>query len=205
MIRRLLVATRNPGKLRELDSLFALGGYGIVDLTAAGLAEDPAEDELEAFDTFEANALAKARWFFARSGGVPTVADDSGLAVAALHGAPGVHSKRWSGRNDLGGRALDDANNAALVAALAGVANRGARFVCAAAFVGEGDEIVVRGETSGRIVDVPRGDLGFGYDPHFFSDDLQRTFGEASVAEKEAVSHRGRAFRALLAQLVRGR
>ena len=205
MIRRLLVATRNPGKLRELDPLFALAGYGVVDPTSAGIAEDAAEDALEAFDTFEANALAKARWFSAHAGGLPTVADDSGLEVDALSGRPGVHSKRWAGRTELTGQALDDANNAHLLAALDGMANRGARYVCAAAFVGDGDELVVRGETRGRILDAPRGRAGFGYDPYFFSDDLQCTFGEAAIAEKAAVSHRGRAFGALIAHLTRRR
>lgn len=205
MIRLLLVATRNPGKLRELNPLFALAGYGVVDPAAAGIARLAAEDALEVFDTFEANALAKARWFSAQAGGMPTVADDSGLEVDALRGRPGVQSKRWAGRTDLSGQALDDANNAYLLNALHGMANRGARYVCAAAFVDDRDALVVRGETRGRILDAPRGGGGFGYDPYFFSNDLRCTFGEAAVAEKAAVSHRGRAFGALIAQLTRRR
>lgn len=205
MIRRVLLATRNPGKLRELEPLFAAAGIAVVDASSAGIADDPAEDALEAFDTFEANALAKARWFAGRAGDIPAVADDSGLAVDALGGRPGVRSKRWSGRTDLSGQALDDANNAHLLDALRGARDRGARYVCAAAFVGDGEALVVRGEASGRILDAPRGNGGFGYDPFFFSDDLRRTFGEATIAEKEHVSHRGRAFRALIAQLMRGR
>jgi XTP/dITP diphosphohydrolase len=196
----LLLATRSDGKLRELLPLFAAAGIPVEDLRDAGIAETREEDALEAFGTFEENALAKARWFHARSGR-PTVADDSGLEVLALGGAPGVRSKRWSGRADLAGPSLDRANNARLLAALANAADRSARYVCVAAFVDGAREIVRRGETSGRIVDVPSGDGGFGYDPYFHSDELARTFGDASREEKERVSHRGRAFRALIAAL----
>ncbi len=131
------------------------------------------------------------------------MADDSGLAVDALSGAPGVHSKRWSGRPDLDGQALDDENNRLLLARLgaAGSADRRARYVCAAAFVDGSRELVCRGETEGEITSDPRGANGFGYDPYFLSRELGRTFGEASREEKEIVSHRGRAFRALLLQL----
>ena len=110
-------------------------------------------------------------------------------------------SKRWSGRPDLSGRALDAANNAKLMARLAGVTDRSARFVCAAALVAGDREVVWRGETEGMIVDAARGAGGFGYDPYFESVELGRTFAELSVAEKERVSHRGRAFRGLLAEL----
>ena len=194
----ILLATRNAGKLRELRPLFEAAGFTVVDLATWGLAEDPEEADLEQFDTFEENALAKARYFYEVSGGIAAIADDSGLEVTALGGRPGVRSKRFSGRNDLSGRALDDANNAALLAALGGAADRQARFVCAAAFVGLGSDIVRRGVTAGRIIDTPRGSEGFGYDPHFESTELNRTFAEASTAEKERVSHRGRAMRALI-------
>ena len=197
--RTLLLATRSAGKLRELRPLFTDAGFDIVDLDAAGLPERPEEeDDLEAFSTFEENALAKARHFFARSGGMPTVADDSGLEVAALRGAPGVRSKRWSGRSELGGLALDAANNALLLEALRGEADRRARYVCVAALVSSQRQLVRRGETAGVIVDRPRGDGGFGYDPYFLSDELGATFGEVDRKSKERVSHRGRAFRALL-------
>lgn len=200
--RPLLIATRSAGKLRELRPLFAAAGLEITDLGAAGLPERPdEEDGLEAFPTFEENALAKARYFFARSGGLPTVADDSGLEVAALGGAPGVRSKRWSGRAELSGAALDEANNARLVAALDGRSDRRARYVCAAAIVSSARELVRRGETSGMIVERPRGQSGFGYDPYFLSDELGATFGEVDRASKERVSHRGRAFRALIEAL----
>lgn len=205
----LLLATRNPGKLRELKPLFEGAGYPIIDLEAFGLPEDADEQGLEVFATFEENALAKARHFYEVSGGLATVADDSGLEVLALGGAPGVHSKRYSGRAELAGQALDDANNAALQAALraapdgAGVRDRRARFVCAAAYVGLGSEIVRRGETSGVMLEAPRGRHGFGYDPYFLSSEVggARTMAEVDVAEKEAASHRGRAFRALIAAL----
>jgi len=196
-VEAMLVATRNPGKVRELLPLLTDAGYRPVSLSVAGLAEEPGEDALEVHETFEENALAKARWFFRRGGGVITLADDSGLAVKALGGAPGVRSKRFSG-SPLSGQALDDENNRALMRALAGVARREARYVAAAAIVWAGGEVVARGECAGRIVDVPRGEQGFGYDPYFRSDELAMTFGEAVRAAKERVSHRGRAVRKAL-------
>ena len=199
--RRLILATRSAGKLRELVPMFRDAGMDVTDLASAGIAESPDEDDLERFETFEENALAKARYFAARSG-LPALADDSGLAVEALGGRPGVRSKRWSGRSDLTGLALDAANNATLLEALRGVEDRRARYLCAAAYVGPDGEIVRVGETTGRIVLEPRGGGGFGYDPYFLSDDLGQTFGEASRPDKERVSHRGRAFRALLQALL---
>jgi XTP/dITP diphosphohydrolase len=160
--------------------------------------------------TFEENAIAKARYFHERSG-TPTLADDSGLVVAALGGRPGVLSKRWSGRTDLVGQALDDENNRLLIELLHGVADRRASYVCAAAFVGlEGagagagaDALVRRGEVRGRITDEPRGAGGFGYDPYFLSDELGCTFGEATQDEKSSVSHRARAIDSLFDALLR--
>lgn len=196
----LLLATRSEGKLRELRPLFAAAGFRVVDLDEAGVATSAEEDALERFDTFERNALAKAHYFLARTGLV-AVADDSGLEVAALGGAPGVRSKRLRGRADLAGRSLDDANNAALLSALAGTTDRRARYVCAAAYADWADARVVRGECSGRITDTPSGTQGFGYDPYFLSDELRVSFGDAGREHKEAISHRGRAFRALIATL----
>jgi XTP/dITP diphosphohydrolase len=192
-----LLATRSAGKLRELRPLFAAHGLDVVDLGSAGVAETANEDALEVHSTFEENALAKARYFFERTGR-PTFADDSGLEVDALGGGPGVLSKRWSGRTDLAGQALDDENNRLLLERLRGTAERGARYVCAAAYVDGGREIVCRGEAEGRIAEVASGANGFGYDPYFISAELGRSFGEASREEKERVSHRGRAFRALV-------
>ena len=199
-VEPLLIATRSSGKLRELRALFNGVGISVVDLVEAGLDEAPEEDDLENAATFEENALAKAR-YFARRAKRAVVADDSGLEVEALGGQPGVRSKRWSGRSDLVGLALDDANNARLVAALRGATNRRARYVCVAVFVDGATELTGRGDASGMILDHPRGGGGFGYDPYFLSDELGKTFAEASVEEKELVSHRGRAFRALIAAI----
>jgi XTP/dITP diphosphohydrolase len=202
----LLIATRSIGKLREIRPMFAAAGLTIIDLARAGIAETSVEDTLENGATFEANALAKARYFREQTG-LPIVADDSGIEVVALDGAPGVYSKRWSGRPDLQGQALDDANNDLLLARLADVDDRRARYVCVAAFCGPDVEFVTRGEVSGRITRVARGTGGFGYDPYFECDELARvgararTFGEVDAAEKARVSHRGRAFAELLRRL----
>jgi len=196
----LLVATRSAGKLRELRPMLAAGGFEVVSLDDAAIMETAAEDSLEVFATFEENALAKAR-YFARLSGRPTVADDSGLAVDALGGRPGVMSKRWSGRADLSGQALDDENNRLLLATLGAGAVRRAHYVCAAAYVDATHERVVRGEVHGRILEEARGVSGFGYDPYFFADELGKSFGEATREEKAFVSHRARAFAALLEEL----
>lgn len=197
----LLLATRSVGKLWELRPMFADAGIGIIDLDDAGVGERAEEEGLERYETFEENALAKARYFHRRSGGRPTVADDSGLEVVALGGLPGVRTKRWSGRSDLGGRALDAANNERLLRELRGVGDRRARYVCVAAYVDAECERVFRGESSGVILESARGSGGFGYDPLFLSDELGVTFAEAPREAKEAVSHRGRAFRQLVAAL----
>ena len=194
---RYLLATRSAGKLRELEPLFTRARIAVMTLERAGIVESPDESEIEAFSTFEETALAKARYFLDLSG-LPTFADDSGLEVYALNGEPGVRSKRWSGRDDLAGVALDEANNARLLQALRGVTSRRARYVCVAALATSAGELVRRGEVEGEIVEQARGDGGFGYDPFFLSRELGVTFGEASLEEKERVSHRGRAFRALL-------
>ena len=196
-VEPLLIATRSAGKLRELRELFARAGLDVVDLTEAGVAPSAVEDDLEVADTFEDNARAKAR-YFAELTRRAVIADDSGLEVAALGGRPGVRSKRWSGRTDLAGLPLDAANNARLIDELRGLTNRDARYVCVAALVDHGAERTFRGATEGVILEEPRGTEGFGYDPYFFSSELGKTFGEASLVEKEGVSHRGRAFRALI-------
>jgi XTP/dITP diphosphohydrolase len=202
-LRRILLATRSEGKLRELRPLLAARGFAAFDLREAGIAESAIEDDLEAFPTFEENALAKARYFRGASGW-STVADDSGLVVPSLGGKPGVLSKRWSGRSDLAGQALDDENNHLLLRELENAHDRHAYYVCAAAYVDGEHELVCRGEVYGRIVEAARGEGGFGYDPYFFSDELGRTFGEASAAEKARVSHRARAFAALVDRIGEG-
>ena len=181
--------------------MFAEAGIALDDLSAVGLGEeDPSEDDLEEFDTFEQNARAKARWFASRLPGTFVVADDSGLEVDALGGAPGVRSKRWSS-SGASGSMLEAANNTHLLAALRGVAARTATYVCVVVCTDGVQEWSARGECRGRILASPRGVGGFGYDPLFWSDDLGRTFGDATRDEKAGVSHRGRAFNALLQQL----
>ncbi|HSA54489.1 MAG TPA: RdgB/HAM1 family non-canonical purine NTP pyrophosphatase [Gemmatimonadaceae bacterium] len=193
----ILLATRSEGKLRELRPIFERAGLPVIDLQEAGIAETAAEAEVERFETFEENALAKAR-YFQRLSGYSVVADDSGLEVEALAGAPGVHSKRWSGRRDLAGQALDDANNERLVRLLARATNRRARYVCVAAYADGTWGVTACGVTEGVVMHVARGAEGFGYDPFFESVELGRTFGEATREEKEEVSHRGRAMRSLI-------
>ncbi len=194
-----LLATRSRGKLRELRPMFAAAGWQVTDPAEAGIAATPDEDAVEAYATFEENARAKARYFFDRSGGLPVVAEDSGLEVRALDGAPGVYSKRWSARPDLRGVALDEANNALLLERLAGAADRGARYVCVAVYWDGTHAVTARGETAGHIAEARHGGTaGFGYDPYFVSDELGCAFSEATREAKAAVSHRGRAIRRLL-------
>jgi XTP/dITP diphosphohydrolase len=211
--RVLVLATRSRDKLRELRPIFAAAGIEVLDLDAAGMPEERAvEDSLECYDTFEENALAKARHFFERSGGVrPVLADDSGLEVFALGGRPGVHSKRWSARQGLSGTALDAANNDKLLAELAKVEGEGGveaarhgrrgRYVCVAAYVDGEHERLFRGECEGHILRAPRGAGGFGYDPLFELEGTDHTFAEIDRAAKERVSHRGRAFAQLVTAL----
>lgn len=202
---RLLVATRNPGKVRELRAMLTAAGWEAVGLEEAGVAESPEEDALEAFETFEENARAKARYFAERTG-LPALADDSGLEVDALGGAPGVRSRRFAVADQVRGERQDEANNRRLLELLAEVAEdaRAARFVCAAALARPGGgEVVRRGTIEGRISRSPRGDGGFGYDPIFLLPD-GRTLAEAPPEEKNAVSHRAGAVRALLASCTPG-
>jgi XTP/dITP diphosphohydrolase len=191
---KVLLATRNAGKLAELRRMLADGPVEVVGL--ADVPEFP--DAPETGATFAENALAKAR-DAANATGLPSVADDSGLAVDALNGMPGVLSARWSGRHG-----DDVANLELLLGQLTDVPDdrRGAAFVCAAALVVPGGlETVVHGEWTGRIVREPRGSGGFGYDPIFVPDGEQRTSAELSPDEKDAASHRGRAMRALIPHL----
>lgn len=200
---KLLVATRSAGKQREVRRLLAHTSLDIVFPEDQNLFEDPAEDLLEAADSYRANAMAKAAHFAKRSG-LPTVADDSGLEVFYLGGAPGTRSKRWAGASGTAGE-VDAANNAELIRRLAGApeAKRLARYRCALVLVRKEGAIpeVFEGDCAGRILEAPAGTGGFGYDPYFFSTDLGKSFGEAEVDEKDRVSHRGKAFRALAAAL----
>ncbi|OBH75939.1 non-canonical purine NTP pyrophosphatase, RdgB/HAM1 family [Mycobacterium scrofulaceum] len=193
---RLLVASRNRKKLAELRRV--LDAAGLTGLELVSLDDVPAFDEApETGATFEDNALAKARDAFAATG-LASVADDSGLEVAALNGMPGVLSARWSGNHG-----DDAANTALLLAQLRDVPDdrRGAAFVSACALAGPSGEVVVRGEWPGSIAREPRGDGGFGYDPVFLPDGSDRTAAELSPEEKDAVSHRGRALALLVPAL----
>lgn len=196
----LLLATRNAHKLGELRRILAEEGLdGLQVLGLADVPEFPEAPETE--PTFEGNALAKAR-DAASATGLPAVADDSGLAVDALNGMPGVLSARWSGKH--GSDNVDEANLRLVLAQLTDVPDdrRGAAFVCAAALVTPtGHEIVVRGDWPGAIAREPRGSNGFGYDPIFLPTGSQLTSAELEPAEKDAHSHRGRALRALLPHL----
>jgi len=188
----LLLGSANQGKLRELRTI--LGGLPVelVGLAEAGLGEPPEVEETG--DSFLENALLKARAYAAWSG-LAAVADDSGLEVDALGGAPGVRSARYAGPG-----ASDQANLDKLLAALAGVPpeRRTARFRCAAVLVDpKGGEWHAEAAWEGRVLDAPRGTGGFGYDPVFLPDGWDRTSAEVDQATKDAASHRGKAFRAL--------
>ena len=202
---KLLVATRSGGKQREARRLLEAAGIEPVFPDELGFAEAPQEASLELGDSFAANARAKAEYFVRRTG-LPTVADDSGLEVVSLGGAPGVRSKRFAGVSDrVTGATLDAANNAELLRRLEGAppARRRARFRCVLAYYPSASAAPQLFDEScaGSILEGPRGEAGFGYDPLFLSDDLGKTFAEATPAEKDRVSHRGRAFRVLLGHL----
>lgn len=196
---KLLAATRNPGKQREIRRILGPTGLEIVFPDDIWLRETSAGDSLEQAESFEGNARRKAQ-YFARLSSLPTFADDSGLEVLSLGGAPGVHSKRWSGAQGKP-EEVDAANNVELLSRLAGEPERRrvARYRCVLVFLRTGDAVptVCHGDCTGRILEEPRGSGGFGYDPLFFSDELGKTFGEATPEEKDRVSHRGRALRAL--------
>ncbi len=190
--RRIVLATRNQGKIKELEALLA--AYG---LTVVGLDAYPELGEIEETGaTFAENAALKARTVALATGRV-ALADDSGLMVDALDGAPGVYSARYSGED-----ATDEKNNRKLLAALSGVPaeRRSCRFVSVvAAHAPNGAEILAEGRWEGRVLEAPRGSGGFGYDPLFFDVELGRTAAELSREDKNARSHRGRALRSLLA------
>jgi len=193
MSDHLLLATRNPGKLAELQRLLESAVPGVAVVGLRDVPEYPEAPETGA--TFAENALLKAREAV-RYTGLPAVADDSGLTVDALNGMPGVLSARWSGRHG-----DDAANTALLLGQLADVPDerRGGAFVCAAAIVTpDGAERVLERSWRGQVVREPRGTNGFGYDPVFLPDGLERTAAELTAAEQDARRHRGQAFAALV-------
>ncbi|GAA4059376.1 RdgB/HAM1 family non-canonical purine NTP pyrophosphatase [Nonomuraea soli] len=185
---RIVLATRNAGKIAELRRIL---DFDIVGLEAFPEIGDVKETGL----TFAANALLKAH-AVAQQSGLPAVADDSGLCVDALNGMPGIFSARWSGRHG-----DDQANLDLLLAQISDVPaeHRGGAFVCAAALaLPDGQERVVEGVLRGTVISEPRGSGGFGYDPVFVPEGSERTTAELTAAEKDAISHRGLAFRALV-------
>jgi XTP/dITP diphosphohydrolase len=197
---RLLLATRNKKKLIELRRVLEEAASHVELLGLDDVDEYPEAPETGL--TFEENALLKAREAVQYTG-LPSVGDDSGLAVDALNGMPGVFSARWSGLPS-GAPDRDGANLRLVLAQLGDVPDEhlGAAFVCAAALVWpDGREEVLRGEMPGHLIRAPRGDGGFGYDPIFVADGYDVTTAELPPAEKDAISHRGKAFRALAARL----
>ena len=193
---KLVLASNNAGKLREFGALLAPLGFDVVPQGELGIPE--AE---EPFATFVENALAKAR-HASRLAGLPALADDSGICVQALDGAPGVYSARYA---QMAGQARSDAaNNAHLVSQLAGKLNRHAHYYCVLVFVRHAEDpcpIIAEGLWHGEVVDAPRGAGGFGYDAHFLLPRLGKTAAELSPEEKNTVSHRAQALRALVARL----
>ena len=206
---KVLLATRSVHKAKEVVRILAEAGpdaHGVVTLEETGVPWTVAEEELEPFDTFEENAASKAR-YFARLTGLATIADDSGLEVDALSGRPGVRTKRFAPPGRYPGLGQDDANNRHLLEQMGDLppAMRGARFVCVAClFIPQsGRTAHFRGEAPGRILSQPRGSGGFGYDPVFLDEETHRSYSELTPGEKNARSHRGKAFRALADHLVR--
>ena len=191
--KQAVLATGNAGKLREMAALLAPIGFQLKAQGELGIAAAP-----ETGVTFVENALQKAR-HASRQAGLPAIADDSGLVVPALGGAPGVRSARYAGDG-----ATDAENNRKLIGALAGVEERAAWFYCALVFIEHPEDpapLLASGTWHGQIIDQPRGGGGFGYDPHFLIPRLGRTSAELAADEKNALSHRGQAVAALLRQL----
>ena len=192
-ITRLVLASNSEGKLREFRRLLSPLGIDVIAQAELGIAE-----AAEPHATFVEHALEKAR-HASRAAGLPALADDSGLCVDALDGAPGVASARYAGEPR-----SDARNNAKLVAALAGATDRRAHYACVLALVRRGNDpepIITQGDWHGIIVDAPRGNGGFGYDPHFVDPVTGLTGAELPLEQKNALSHRGKAMRALIARL----
>ena len=192
-MQKLVLASNNAGKLREFQALLAPLNFEVIPQGQLGIpsCEEP-------FHTFVENALAKARHASAASG-LPALADDSGICVQALDNKPGVYSARYAGEP-----ANDAANNQKLIASLQGISNRSAHYVCALVLVNSADDpepLIVQTRWNGEIVDQAQGANGFGYDPYFFLPEFQLTAAQLDPAQKNAVSHRGKALRELITQL----
>jgi len=193
MIPRLVLASGNSGKLREFRRLLTPLGIDVIAQADLGI-----EETAEPHQTFVENALAKAR-HASRFANLPALADDSGICVDALDGAPGVQSARFAGEPS-----SDSRNNARLIEKLAGIADRRAHYYCMLALMRRGDDpepVLAEGRWEGTIIDLPRGDGGFGYDPHFLDAETGLTGAELPLEKKNQLSHRGKAIRALVARL----
>ncbi len=206
-MNRLLLATRSADKVREIREIMEEAGAGVelVSLEEARVPWSSREEAIEAFDSFQANARAKAE-YYANLTGLPTVADDSGLEVLSLLGRPGVKSKRFApNAASLSGRELDRANNEELLRLLLGAdeKRRRASYVCVALLLRRSSAPfeAYTGRCWGRILEAPRGSGGFGYDPLFLDEATGRTFAELTLKEKHTKSHRGEAFRQVAAAL----
>jgi XTP/dITP diphosphohydrolase len=204
-VKKLVLASSNPGKLREFEALLAPLGMEVVPQSSLGIA-----DAEEPHGTFVENALAKARHASRRSH-LPALADDSGICVGALGGEPGVHSARFAGEPPPGstpGRENQDArNNEKLVKLLADKDSRRAHYYCVVVLLRHAEDpepVIAEATWAGEIVAEPRGANGFGYDPYFFLRDLGKTAAELDPEQKNLVSHRGKALRRLLAKLREG-
>ena len=195
-MQKLVLASNNAGKVRELQALLAPLDFevipqGVLGITAAA----------EPHDTFIENALEKAR-HASRASGLPALADDSGICAHALNGRPGVYSARYAGQNG-----NDVANNQKLISELSNQLDRSAHYVCALVLVNSADDpnpLIVETSWHGLVVDEPKGDNGFGYDPHFFLPELNKTAAELDPTQKNAISHRGQALRELISKLKTG-
>jgi XTP/dITP diphosphohydrolase len=195
-VKKLVLASSNPGKLREFEALLAPLGMEVVPQASLGIA-----DAEEPHGTFVENALAKARHASRRSH-LPALADDSGICVGTLGGEPGVHSARFAGEPR-----SDARNNEKLVKLLAGKDSRRAHYYCVVVLLRHAEDpepVIAEATWAGEIVALPRGENGFGYDPHFFLKDFGKTAAELDPEQKNLVSHRGKALRRLLAKLKEG-
>ena len=203
-MKQLVVASSNPGKLRELSELLAPLGIEIIPQTRLGIA-----DAQEPHVTFVENALAKAR-HASRQAGLPALADDSGICIAALGGEPGVHSARFADEPlnaDAGRQEQDGRNNQKLISLLKGKEDRRAHYACVMVLVRRADDpepVIAEGRWLGEVIDTPRGKNGFGYDPYFYLPELRKTAAELDAEQKNALSHRGTALRRLIAKLKEG-
>ena len=189
-MKTIAVASNNAGKIREIQQIFS--GYRLMTMAELGVVSAPEETG----NSFLENALIKAKALYELIK-LPVLADDSGLEVEALNGAPGIYSARYGGVDT-----SDARNTARLIEEMAGKSDRRARFVCTVVlYLGGDDYLTAEGRAEGVILTAPRGAGGFGYDPVFYSDELHKSFAEAEASEKNLVSHRGRALRALAAKL----